>query len=143
MIPDTVFSPVAVNGLAITPVVIVLVAALLGVLVEAFVPRRIRHTVQVALAVLALLGAFLVLALNMTRVVGPTLGGSLIFDGPGTALQLLLLLMGMISVIILSERFKGRLADAFTPSGASVVGVVILICRLPSSAPTTSECGRG
>lgn len=122
MIPDTVFSPVAVNGLAITPVVIVLVAALLGVLVEAFVPRRIRHTVQVALAVLALLGAFLVLALNMTRVVGPTLGGSLIFDGPGIALQLLLLLMGMISVIILSERFKGRLADAFTPSGASVPG---------------------
>ena len=66
MIPDTVFSPVAVNGLAITPVVIVLVAALLGVLVEAFVPRRIRHTVQVALAVLALLGAFLVLAEQFT-----------------------------------------------------------------------------
>ncbi|WP_040160333.1 NADH-quinone oxidoreductase subunit NuoN [Mobilicoccus massiliensis] len=120
--PAPEFVPADLNALALAPVAIVLAAALIGVLVETFVPRRSRHTIQVVLSVLALGVAFLVLALNVPRVVGPTMSGAIVLDGPTIVLQLLLLIMGLISVLVMAERFDGRLADAFTPSGASVPG---------------------
>ncbi|WP_284304295.1 NADH-quinone oxidoreductase subunit NuoN [Mobilicoccus caccae] len=120
--PVSEFVPADVNVLAITPVVIVLVGALIGIVVEAFAPRSARHGVQVAIAVVSLVSAFLVLALSITAVAGPTLAGAIVMDGPSIALQLLILVLSLVAVLIIAERFKGRLADAFTPSGASVPG---------------------
>jgi len=120
--PVPEFVPADINALAVAPVAIVLAAALLGVLLEAFAPRRVRHTAQVVLAVLALAAAFVVLSFNSAAITGPTLAGALVMDGPAIVLQLLVLLMGLVSLIIVAERFDGRLADAITPSGASVPG---------------------
>ena len=46
-----------VNYLAVLPLLIVFVTALVGVLVEAFAPRERRHVIQVTLAVVGLLAA--------------------------------------------------------------------------------------
>ena len=95
MIPVTEFVPADLNALAIAPVAIVLVAALVGVLVEAFTPRSVRHTTQVVIAVLALAAAFLVLALNVPRITGPTLAGALIMA-----------LVGSVRMFALSHRLR-------------------------------------
>lgn len=120
MLPE--FVPADIDLLAIAPVSIVLVGALLGVLVEAFLPRARRHTVQMVIGLLSLLGAFLVLALNVVRLTGTTLAGALVMDGPSIALQMLILVMSAIALLIVGERFGGRITDAITPSGASVPG---------------------
>ena len=53
----TDFVAPTIDWAALSPVVIVLLAAVVGVLVEAFVPARVRRTVQLALALAALAGA--------------------------------------------------------------------------------------
>ena len=54
----------------LTPVIVVLGAGVLGVLVEAFVPDRVRRTVQLVLALLATGGAVLAAALLWAGVMG-------------------------------------------------------------------------
>lgn len=116
------FEAVPVNYAAIAPIVIVAVGALLGVLVEAFAPRRSRHTDQVLLTLVALAAAFGVLVTYSAKNKGTTVGGSITIDGPALFLQGSLLLMAFVSVLTMSERFGGRSADAFTPMGAATPG---------------------
>ncbi|MDO5627188.1 MAG: NADH-quinone oxidoreductase subunit NuoN [Mobilicoccus sp.] len=120
--PEPAFIPADIDLLAIAPVAIVVAGALIGVLIETFVPRPARHVAQVATAVVALAGAFFSLVLNIGAITGPTLAGAIVMDGPTIAIQLLLLVMSVIAVIITAERFDGRIADAITPAGASVPG---------------------
>ena len=49
------FTPATFNFGALLPILIVFAAAVIGVLVEAFIPRHSRFTVQVSLTVAALL----------------------------------------------------------------------------------------
>ena len=110
---------------AIAPVVIVLGAAVLGVLVEAFVPARVRRTTQVALSIAATVGALLAVALLWSGVAtsGGTsvLGGSVLVDGPTLVAWLLLTLLGLLSVLLVADRTPGG-EDAFAPSVAAVPG---------------------
>ena len=57
----TEFKQVAVDYAAIAPMLIVVAGALVGVLVEAFAPRRSRHGIQVWMTALVLLAAFVAL----------------------------------------------------------------------------------
>ncbi|WP_168582149.1 NADH-quinone oxidoreductase subunit NuoN [Gephyromycinifex aptenodytis] len=110
------------NALALAPVVLVALGGLVCVLLEAFLPRRLRHQVELAVAVVALVAAFLVLALRETQMLGITMAGSVVMDGPTVVIQMLLLVLSLLALIIMSERFGGRVADAFTSSGSAVPG---------------------
>ena len=88
---------------ALWPIFIVLGAACLGVLVEAFVPRDDRFAVQVPLTIASLLGALLaVFLLHGTS--ETTVGGALAVDGVGLFIQGTILLLAVPSVLLIAER---------------------------------------
>ena len=109
---------------AIAPMLIVIAGALIGVLVEAFAPRRVRHAVQVSLALVTLVAAFVVLVTVSAQQThrGGTLAQAVIIDGPALFLQGAILAMAALSVLTMAEKFGGSGADAFTPMGAAVPG---------------------
>jgi len=116
------FTMTQVSYSAILPILIVFGGALVGVIIEAFMPRRVRHDTQLILTVVTLLAALLAIVLRSKDYRGSTLAGALVIDGPALLLQGILVVLGLIGIIVMSERFAGRVADAFTPSGASVPG---------------------
>ncbi|MEZ0448082.1 NADH-quinone oxidoreductase subunit NuoN [Cellulomonas sp. ICMP 17802] len=121
----TDFVAPTVDWAALSPVVIVLLAAVLGVLVEAFVPARVRRTVQLSLAVAALFGAIIAVAALWSGVdaTGGTvvLGGSLLVDGPTLVLQATIALLALLALLIIADRTETG-EDAFAPNAAAVPG---------------------
>ena len=109
----------------LSPVIIVLLAAVVGVLVEAFVPAARRRVVQLALSVVALGGALVAVAALWNGVSddGGTvvLGGSLIVDGPTLVLQGTLALLALLALLVVVDRTETG-EDAFAPSASSVPG---------------------
>jgi NADH-quinone oxidoreductase subunit N len=91
---------------AIAPLLIVLTAACLGVLVEAFLPRHQRWPVQVALSIVALGGAGL--ALGVYAGGGPagitTIADALAVDRPTLFLWGTLLALGLAGVLLIADR---------------------------------------
>ena len=116
------FSAVDVDYAAIAPMLVVVAGALIGVVVEAFAPRRSRHGIQVGLAVFTLIAAFVALIVWTRDSLTVTLGGSVVIDGVSVFLMGALLLLAAMSVLIMTERFGGVGSDAFTPMGASTPG---------------------
>ena len=116
------FSAVDVDYAAISPMLVVVAGALLGVLVEAFAPRRSRHGIQVGLTSLTIAAAFVALVVWSRDSQTVTLGGSVVIDGVSVFLMGGLLLLALISVLVMAERFGGVGADAFTPMGSSTPG---------------------
>ncbi len=129
-LPAAQFSTPSVDALALLPILIVLGAALIGVLVEAFVPRGQRYSTQVVLTVVSLLaamGSLVVTRDHQGITAGPrpgvdTLKGSVVVDGPTLFLQLVILLFAIIAVLTFAERLGGVGSDAFTPMGAATPG---------------------
>ncbi|KRE58665.1 NADH-quinone oxidoreductase subunit NuoN [Phycicoccus sp. Soil748] len=123
MVPAA-FKAADVSYGAIAPMLIVVAGALVGVLVEAFAPRRVRHTTQLALALVTLVAAFVVLVTVSTKATnrGGTLAQAVIIDGPSLFLQGAILLMSVLGVLTMAEKFGGQGSDAFTPMGAAVPG---------------------
>ena len=121
----TDFVAPTVDWAALSPVVIVLLAAVVGVLVEAFVPARVRRPVQLALAVAALAGAVVAVAALWSGVeeTGGTvvLGGSLLVDGPTLVLQATIALLALVALLIIADRTETG-EDAFAPNAAAVPG---------------------
>lgn len=110
---------------ALAPIVIVLGAAVLGVVVEAFVPARFRRTTQVALAIAAPVAAIVGVA-GLWAGVEETggqevLGGSVLVDGPTLVAWAVIALLGLLSVLLVADRTEGG-EDAFAPSVAAVPG---------------------
>jgi NADH-quinone oxidoreductase subunit N len=88
---------------ALTPMLILFGVACVGVLVEALTPRRLRNGVQLTLALLAIVAAFVAVVLERgTRVV--TIGGAIAIDGPTLFLQGSLLVLGVVSLLLIAER---------------------------------------
>ena len=116
------FEPVKVNYQAILPILIVFGGSMVGVLVEAFAPRRTRHTTQVALTLVTLAASFAALLLWSRDHHGKTLGGSVVIDGPAVFLQGALLILAILGVLTMAEKWGGQDADAFTPMGAATPG---------------------
>lgn len=119
------FTAPSVAWTALAPVVVVLGAAVVGVLVEAFVPDRLRRTTQVALAIAATAGALVAVAAlwGGVRRSGGTvvLGGSLLVDGPTLVLWATLALLGLLSVLVIADRTQTG-EDSFAPLAAAVPG---------------------
>ncbi len=111
---------------AIAPLLIVLGAACIAVLVEAFLPRHQRWPAQVALSVVALGGAGLALGLYAGS--GPdgvtTLADALAVDRPTLFLWGTLLALGLASILLIADRSvePGGAILASAASRASVGG---------------------
>jgi NADH-quinone oxidoreductase subunit N len=109
-------------GLAM-PMLIVFGVALLSVLVEAFAPRRVRYPVQVTISILGLLAAFVAVVKAANGHKGSTAAGSIVVDGPTLFLQGTLLLLSVLGVLTMAERFLGGPGgDAFAAQGATIPG---------------------
>lgn len=116
----------------LSPVLIVLGAAVISVLVEAFVPRRGRHYTQVFLSVLALAAAFAAVVGLAAGGYGSTKAhiaamGAVAVDGPALFLQGVILLAAIVSVFTFAERRldparHGHKVDSFAAEAAAVPG---------------------
>ncbi|GHF56829.1 NADH-quinone oxidoreductase subunit N [Streptomyces mashuensis] len=130
-------APVKIPGPVIeyaelAPVLIVLGTALVGVLVEAFLPRRLRHPAQALLAAVGLAAAFAaVVALAAGGYANgkahPAAMGAVAVDGPALFLQGTILLTGLVAVLTFAERrldpaAHGRPVDSFAAQAAAVPG---------------------
>src|SRR6478735_5180664 len=116
------FVAAKVNYAAVSPMLVVFGVALVGVLVEAFAPRSRRYAVQVTLSVAGLVGALVALVVAARPNTGSTLEGAVVIDGPALFLQGTLLVLSILGVLTMAERFDGTGADAFTPMGSAVPG---------------------
>lgn len=128
-------TPTVEYGL-ISPMLIVLGAAVLGVLVEAFLPRRRRYGAQVGLCLVALvvaLGAVVFVARDLHGGTGyAAVMGALAIDMPALFLQGTILVIGILGILLIGERQiaveagaeKERGLDAFTPQASAVAGSV-------------------
>jgi len=110
---------------ALSPVLIVLAAGVLGVLVEAFVPDRVRRPVQLVLTFGALVGSIVAVAALWSGVRSSggrdVLEGSLLVDGPTLVLQGALGVLTLLALLVVADRTATG-EDAFAPSAASVPG---------------------
>ncbi|MFF1461519.1 NADH-quinone oxidoreductase subunit NuoN [Streptomyces sp. NPDC058330] len=122
--PGDRFTAPTIEYAQLAPVLIVVGVAVLGVLVEAFVPRRARYTTQVFLTVVALAASFAaVIGLAAdgyaTKSAHIAAMGAIAVDGPALFLQGTILLVSMVSVFTFAER---RLEPAAHGDGVSPAG---------------------
>ncbi|HET6635090.1 MAG TPA: NADH-quinone oxidoreductase subunit NuoN [Streptomyces sp.] len=128
---DSIPSP-HIEYAQISPTLIVLGAGLLGVLIEAFLPRRSRYGAQLIVSTAALAAAFAaVLALALDGYASTkaqvSAMGAIAVDGPSLFLQGTVLLVGMIAVFTFAERrldpaAHGNRVDSFAPQAAALPG---------------------
>ncbi|MEU2616502.1 NADH-quinone oxidoreductase subunit NuoN [Micromonospora sp. NPDC007271] len=97
----------SIDYAALAPILIMLGAALVGVLVEAFVPRRLRNPVQLLLALAAVLAALTMVILNADdRLI--TAGHAIAVDGPTLFLQGAILILAAMALLLIGERAVER-----------------------------------
>ncbi|CAL9527772.1 NADH-quinone oxidoreductase subunit NuoN [Streptomyces albus] len=116
----------------LSPTLIVLGVAALGVLIEAFAPRKSRYGAQLFVSLLGLAAAFAAVIGLAASGAGTTHAqiagmGALAVDGPALFLQGTLLLVGIVGVVTFAERrlepsAAGSRVDAFAAQPASVPG---------------------
>ncbi|WP_420753514.1 NADH-quinone oxidoreductase subunit NuoN [Rhodococcus sp. O3] len=87
----------------LAPMLIVLGVAVAGVLVEAFVPRRVRHTTQFVLAIAGLVAAF-VAVVSLAGTSSSAVLGAVVIDGPALFLQGAILLTSILAVGLIAQR---------------------------------------
>ncbi|WP_193043770.1 NADH-quinone oxidoreductase subunit NuoN [Mycolicibacterium baixiangningiae] len=129
-------TPTVEYGL-LSPMLIVVGAAIAGVLIEAFLPRRSRYAAQVTLALAATVGALaavVILARQLSGEVGRSaVMGSVAIDRPALFLQGTILIVAVLGILLIAERSNPSGAenddsatglDAFTPQASAVPGSV-------------------
>jgi NADH-quinone oxidoreductase subunit N len=106
---------------ALSPILIVGIAATLGVLVDAFVPRAVRWTVQTVVALLGLVGALIAVAV-LAGTHHVTAAGAVVVDGPTLFLQGTIAILAIGSVLLVSDRSAGLDGGAFVAQAATAPG---------------------
>ncbi|WP_222271697.1 NADH-quinone oxidoreductase subunit NuoN [Modestobacter marinus] len=106
---------------ALAPLLLVFGAACVGVLVEAFAPRAVRHPVQVGIALVGTVGGF-VTTLLLAGTGEVTAGGALAVDGVALFLQATITALGALSVLLFAERSLDPARSAFVASAAVPAG---------------------
>ena len=113
----------SVSYALLAPVLIVFGAALIGILVEAFVPRAGRRPIQLVLSFGGLTASFLVLVLKTNAENGAVAAqGTVVIDEAAIFLQGTILLLSFVAFMLFAERHVDPAGDAFTPSAASIPG---------------------
>ncbi len=105
----------------VAPMLIVLGAAVLGVLVEAFAARRLRYGLQLGIALVGLLAALVSVALlaGAHHIVAM---GAVAVDGPTLFMQGSILVFAVLGVLTMAERSLDPGGTAFAAQAASVPG---------------------
>ena len=115
----------------LSPLLIIAGAAIVGVLVEAYAPRRLRYLIQTVLAlagVLAALVATVVVGLNLeSRAGGLAQGsvaaaGAVAVDGPSVFIWGTLLVLALVSVLLFAERHLEGGVLSFAGQAAALPG---------------------
>ena len=126
---DTSITTPSVAYHALTPIFIVLGAAILGVVVEAVVPRAERFGAQLLVTLGGIVGALVAVGLlHGTRVTTPSpmgnnapFAGTLAIDGAGLFIQGTVLALALMATLLLSER-SVDVGSPIVASAAVVVG---------------------
>jgi NADH-quinone oxidoreductase subunit N len=121
----------------LSPMLIVFGVAILGVLVEAFLPRQRRYAAQLVLCLggfIAALVAVVMLARDLHGAIGHSaIMGAVVIDKPALFLQATILLVGVLGILLIAERQIGtdtdggngsRGLDGFTPQASAIPGSV-------------------
>ncbi len=109
----------------VAPMLIVFGVAVLGVFVEAFMPRRARYGTQLTLALAGLVAAFadlVIIAQDGDRRHGIAAEGAISVDGPTLFLQGTVLLLSILAILLVAERGLEAGQDAFTAQAAALPG---------------------
>ncbi|MCQ4045154.1 NADH-quinone oxidoreductase subunit NuoN [Streptantibioticus rubrisoli] len=116
----------------LSPVLIVFGAAVLGVLVEALLPRRGRYVAQLGVSVVGLAAAFAAIVALAADGYASTKShiaamGAVAVDGPALFLQGTIVLVALVAAFTFAERrldplVHGRRVDSFAAQGAAVPG---------------------
>nr|WP_281180646.1 NADH-quinone oxidoreductase subunit NuoN [Rhodococcus phenolicus] len=128
----------------LAPMLIVFGVAIAGVLVEAFVPRRARHTTQFVLAVAGLVAAFAaVVALAGTD--RTAVLGAVVIDGPALFLQGAILVTSTLAVGLIAQRHAVAVqtVGAGAPAQFAVDAFAPQPSVPPGSAPERAAADRG
>ncbi|MFD9072869.1 NADH-quinone oxidoreductase subunit NuoN [Streptomyces lasiicapitis] len=116
----------------LAPTLIVIGAAVIGVLIEAFVPRKSRYYAQLFVSVVALTAAFAAVVALASSGYGTTKAriaamGAIAVDGPALFLQGTILLAGLVAIFTFAERrldpaAHGNRIDSFVAQAGAVPG---------------------
>jgi proton-translocating NADH-quinone oxidoreductase chain N len=121
------FTPPHIEYGQLSPILLVFGLAVVGVLVEAFVPRAHRRSVHLGLTLGGLAAAF-----GLTIAVGATMSfshanpghiaaeGAVAVDGPSLFIWGTILVLAFVSVLLIAESSQGR--SAFVAQAAAVPG---------------------
>ena len=118
-----VFTTPKLDYALITPMLVVFVGAMIGILVEAFTSRSVRRVVQPVLGFVTLLVAFVVLVV-VTRPKAGVIGteGTVAMDTAGVYLQAAIILLSLVAFLLFVERRIDSAGDPFTASAATIPG---------------------
>lgn len=108
---------------ALAPVLLVLIAAVLGILVEAVVPVVHRFFAQVFLVVASIVASAAMLVANWRAGIGgPVAMGSMMLDRPTYFMWGALLVFGLLAILVFAEREVNGGVSTFAASAATVPG---------------------
>ncbi|MFP5417242.1 MAG: NADH-quinone oxidoreductase subunit NuoN [Actinomycetes bacterium] len=108
---------------ALAPVLLVFVAACVGILLEAVLPRAYRFVAQMTLVLASALLALGFLVINWRGAYSGRLAmGSIMLDGPTYFMWAALLVFGTLALMVFAERQLNGGATAFAASAASTPG---------------------
>src|SRR6478609_6966991 len=125
------FETPTIEYFTLSPILIVLGVAVLGVLGEAFLPRSRRYVVQVVLAIAGLVAAFVTALIVFDRLNPgsdtPKRGevaamGALAVDGPALFCWMLVLVLALLSVLLFAERHLEGGVTSFAGQAAALPG---------------------
>ena len=109
------------DWLLLGPMALVLGAAVVGVMVEAFAPRSSRRTIQLVLTFGSLIGAFVLVVLAAGSG-GPVMASAAVIDGPALFLQGGILLVALLAALTMAERHVDPSGDAFAARASAMPG---------------------
>ena len=104
------------NYSLLAPILIILGAALLGVLVEAFLAKSIRAKVQISIAVTAIAAAFIQLLRVREQFSNTAAVGSVSIDGAGVFLEGTILVLAFVGLLLIAD------TDNFTAQASAIPG---------------------
>ena len=105
VLPMANFQAPEVHWLSLAPILIVLGGAVLGILVEAFAPAKVRRPMVIGLSILATASACVMLALRWEPVLlKATSLGEYIEDPLTVAAQSILVIIGFMAVLVMADR---------------------------------------
>ena len=135
----TVPTPNVEYGL-LSPMLIILGVAVVGVLVEAFVPRQQRYAAQLVLSLGGLVASFVavvVLARDLRGGTGRTaVLGAVAVDAPALFLQATILLVGVLGILLIAER---RIVTTAASIERAPLELTTPLLRISPQVDTTAE----